>query len=325
MGSTDRKAPLHAVPLFFDLRVAGVAPADELRTALAAPRPWIPPKFFYDGLGSRLFEAICELPEYPLTRAEAAILARHADAIAERAGSARVLVDLGAGNCAKGERMSALLGSAQYVPVDIAGEFLAAQLPGIAQRNPGLDVVALAQDFTQVLQLPDPVAPGPRVVFYPGSSIGNFAPDQALALLVRCRAACAGGHLVLGVDLVRDKHLLDLAYDDPLGVTAAFNLNVLRNANRVLGADFDVADWRHVAFFDPVTSRVEMHVEARVDVAVRWDGGAREFRATDRIHTENSYKYTAAGVRALLQRAGYGDVRLFVDDAKSFAVAVAQA
>jgi uncharacterized SAM-dependent methyltransferase len=140
------------------------------------------------------------------------------------------------------------------------------------------------------------------------------------------RDACgAGGVLVLGADLVRDKRSLDLAYDDPLGVTAAFNLNVLRNVNRCIEADFDVADWRHVAFFDPATARVEMHVEARCDVAVRWNGGGRRFRATDRIHTENSQKYTAPGLRALLQRAGFADTMLWTDVKASFAVAVATA
>jgi uncharacterized SAM-dependent methyltransferase len=123
--------------------------------------------------------------------------------------------------------------------------------------------------------------------------------------------------------LVKDKRLLDLAYDDPLGVTAAFNLNVLRNVNSLLKSDFEVADWRHVAFFDPQTSRIEMHVEACRDVVVRWPGAIRRFVAGDRIHTENSYKYTPQQVQSLLERAGYGDVRLFLDDASGFAVALA--
>jgi uncharacterized SAM-dependent methyltransferase len=163
-------------------------------------------------------------------------------------------------------------------------------------------------------------------VFYPGSSIGNFAPHAALEFLARARAACgAGGCLILGADLVRDKRALDLAYDDPLGVTAAFNLNVLRNANRCIDADFDVADWRHVAFFDPVSARIEMHAEARCDLDVRWSGGGRRFRAADRIHTENSYKYTLPGLRGLLQRAGYGETKLWTDEEGGFAVAAAAA
>ena len=325
MGSNDVRAPLAAVPRFLDLRTASVDPADELRASLAADAPFIAPKFFYDALGSRLFEAICELPEYPLTRAERRIFERHGDEIATRAGIDRPLIDLGAGNCEKAERLFEVLAPSQYVAVDIAADFLRDRLAALALRHPGLSMVGLAQDFTSALALPDVVQPGPRTVFYPGSSIGNFAPHAALEFLARTREACGpGGCVILGADLVRDKHALDIAYDDPLGVTAAFNLNVLRNVNRCIDADFDVADWRHVAFFDPVTARIEMHVEARCDVAVRWNGGGRRFRAADRIHTENSYKVTLPGLRALLQRAGFGETTLWTDD-EGFAVAVAAA
>ncbi|MGE5162115.1 MAG: L-histidine N(alpha)-methyltransferase [Betaproteobacteria bacterium] len=326
MGSNDVRAPLAPAPGFLDLRTSGADPADELRASLAADAPFIAPKFFYDALGSRLFEAICELPEYPLTRAERRIFERHGDEIAARAGIDRPLVDLGAGNCEKAEQLFAVLAPSKYVAVDIAADFLRERLAALALRHPGQAMVGLAQDFSAALDLPAMVQPGPRTVFYPGSSIGNFAPPAALEFLARAREACGpGGCLVLGADLVRDKRALDLAYDDPLGVTAAFNLNVLRNASRCVDADFDVADWRHVAFFDPVTSRIEMHVEARCDVAVRWSGGGRRFRATDRIHTENSYKYTLPGLRALLRRAGFGDAKLWTDDEASFAVAVAAA
>ena len=326
MGSTDLVASLPASPHFVDLRDGSDDAGAEVRASLASAAPFIAPKFFYDALGSRLFEAICELPEYPLTRAERSIFDRHADAIADIVGQGRPLIDLGAGNCEKAERLFPALLPSQYVAVDIAADFLHERLSVIAERNPGLVMVGLAQDFSGALHLPPPVAAAPRIVFYPGSSIGNFAPEPALAFLRRARAACGdGGALILGADLVRDKRALDLAYDDPLGVTAAFNLNVLRNVNARIEADFDVADWRHVAFFDPVTSRIEMHVEARCDVTVRWKGGERRFVATDRIHTENSYKFTQAGLRALLQRAGFADTRLFLDSAKTFAVAVATA
>jgi dimethylhistidine N-methyltransferase len=324
MGSTDLLAPLGAAPHFLDLRDAAADPADELTASLSASHPWIAPKYFYDSLGSRLFEAICELPEYTLTRAERSIFERDGEAIAAVVGIGMPLVDLGAGNCEKAERLFDVLVPSQYVAVDIAADFLRGQLDALAQRHPDMMVVGLAQDLTSTLALPPPVEGEPRVLFYPGSSIGNFAPDAALAFLVRARKACGeGGHLILGADLVRDKRLLDLAYDDPLGVTAAFNLNLLRNVNRLLGADFDVADWRHVAFYDPAASRIEMHLEARCDVTVCWRGGERRFRATDRVHTESSYKYTQAALRALLQRAGYSHVRLLVDDARTFAVALA--
>jgi L-histidine Nalpha-methyltransferase len=324
MGSTDLAASLPASPHFVDLRDSSDDAIAELRASLTAPTPFIAPKFFYDALGSRLFEAICELPEYPLTRAERSIFDRHLDAIAGIVGQGHPLVDLGAGNCEKAERLFPALLPSQYVAVDIAADFLLERLGVVAERNPGLVMVGLAQDFSAALNLPPPVAAAPRTIFYPGSSIGNFAPEGALAFLRRARNACGnGGALVLGADLVRDKRALDLAYDDPLGVTAAFNLNVLRNVNALIGADFDVADWRHVAFFDPVTSRIEMHLEARCEVTVSWKNGDRRFRATDRIHTENSYKFTQAGLRALLQRAGFAEARLFVDTEKTFAVAVA--
>ena len=326
MGSNDVRAPLAPAPRFLDLRTAGADPADELRASLAAHAPFIAPKFFYDPLGSRLFEAICELPEYPLTRAERRIFERHGEEIAAHAGIDRPLVDLGAGNCEKAEQLFGVLAPSQYVAIDIAADFLRDRLAALALRHPVLPLVGLAQDFTDKLELPDIVQPGPRTVFYPGSSIGNFALPAALAFLARMRAACGpGGCVILGADLVRDKRALDLAYADPLGVTAAFNLNVLRNVNRCIAADFDVADWRHVAFFDPVTARIEMHVEARCDVAVHWNGGGRDFRATDRIHTENSYKYTLPGLRALLQRAGFGEAKLWTDEEGGFAVAVAGA
>ena len=319
-------APPRSTPQFIDLLAETIDPRAELTAALLEPRAGVPPKYFYDSLGSRLFEAICELPEYPLTRTERAIVDAHVHEIAARIGPGSVLIDLGAGNCEKAERLFGWLAPTQYVAIDIATEFLRDRINVLAQRNPQHSILGIAQDFTQKIELPEEVADGARVVFYPGSSIGNFAPDQALAFLRRTRALCGDdGHLLLGVDLVKDRPLLDLAYDDPLGVTAAFNLNVLRNVNALLGSDFNVADWCHVAFFNPEHSRVEMHVEARRDVTVRWPGVERSFAAGDRIHTENSYKFTPDGVRQMLMRAGYRSVQLYTDDRCGFAVTLAAA
>jgi dimethylhistidine N-methyltransferase len=319
-------APLRAAPQFIDLRAVTVDPRAELAEALLEPSASIPPKYFYDPLGSRLFEAICELPEYPLMRTERAIVDAYVHEIAARIGPGGVLIDLGAGNCEKAERLFGWLAPTQYVAIDIAAEFLRDRINVLAQRNPQHSILGIAQDFTQTIELPEEVADGARVVFYPGSSIGNFAPDQALAFLQRTRAVCGDdGHLLLGVDLVKDKRLLDLAYDDPLGITAAFNLNVLRNVNALLGSDFNVADWRHVAFFNPEQSRVEMHVETRRDLTVQWPGVQRAFAAGDRIHTENSYKYTPERLHEMLKQAGYAWVVLYIDPASSFAVALAAA
>jgi dimethylhistidine N-methyltransferase len=319
-------APPRNAPQFINLLAETVDPRAELTETLLEPLASIPPKYFYDPLGSRLFEAICELPEYPLTRAERAIIDAHVHEIAARVGPGSVLIDLGAGNCEKAERLFGWLAPTQYVAIDIAAEFLHDRLNLVAQRNPQHSMLGIAQDFTQTLELPPEVADGPRLLLYPGSSIGNFSPEQALAFLKRTRAACGNdGHLLLGVDLVKDKRLLDLAYDDPLGVTAAFNLNVLRNVNSLLGSDFNVAEWRHIAFFNSEQSRVEMHVEARGDVPLRWPGFQRVFAAGERIHTENSYKYTVEGIRQLLIEAGYARVVLYTDEDRSFAVALAAA
>ena len=317
-------APPRVAPQFIDLLGKTVDPRAELSDALLAPAPWIPPKYFYDPVGSRLFEAICELPEYPLMRTERAIIDAHVHEIAARIGPGGVLIDLGAGNCEKAERLFGWLAPTQYVAIDIAAEFLRDRLNVLAQRNPQHSILGIAQDFTQTLELPAEVADGSRVLFYPGSSIGNFTPEQASAFLRRVRYVCGNdGHLLVGVDLVKEKRLLDIAYDDSLGVTAAFNLNVLRNVNVLLHSDFNVADWRHIAFFDPKRARVEMHVEARRDVIVRWPDGERAFAARTRIHTENSYKYTPESLRHLLTQVGFRTVQLYTGDRQGFAVALA--
>ncbi|HYD79164.1 MAG TPA: L-histidine N(alpha)-methyltransferase [Paucimonas sp.] len=299
----------------------------ELAAGLLAPQARIAPKFLYDALGSRLFEAICELPEYYPTRTEAAIFAAHLPAIAEAAGQRATLIDLGAGNCAKAARLFPALLPAQYVPVDISVDFLRDAMSLLQQRFPAVDMLGVGADFSTSLALPAQVRRERRLFFYPGSSIGNFAPDEALAFLRSLRAACepADGGLLIGVDLVKDKAVLDAAYDDALGVTAAFNLNLLLHLNRLLDADFDVRDWRHRGFFHAERSRIEMHLEARRALSVRWNGGERSFEEGERIHTENSYKYTQEGFAQLLAQAGFGRVRAWTDDRRWFMVCHAQA
>ena len=309
---------------FFDLLTAAADPAVELRAGLAAPLAAIPPKFFYDALGARLFEAICELPEYTLPRDEQAIFDRHTDEFARRIGAGCTLIDLGAGDCAKAERLFEALQPAQYVAVDIAGGFLRTQLASVARRHPRLDIIGVAADFSRGLVLPPEVSARRRVVFYPGSSIGNFSPEEARAFLADIHTQCAGGHLLLGADLVKDSAELVAAYDDALRVTAAFNLNVLNVVNRIAGTDFAPSDWRHVALFNAAESRIEMHLEARRALQVRWPGGGRDFAAGARIHTENSYKTTPLALTELLRAAGFADINLYMDPAKRFALALAQ-
>ncbi|MCG2584273.1 L-histidine N(alpha)-methyltransferase [Massilia sp. TS11] len=293
----------------------------ELAAGLLAAAPAISPKYLYDALGSRLFEAICELPEYYLTRTEAAIVARHGPALAAAIDPGCTLIDLGAGNCAKAASLFPLLHPAQYVPVDIAADFLAEAVNGLRRRYPHIEMTPLAQDFSATLTLPPTVRAARRVVFYPGSSIGNFDPEAALTLLRQARAALGDdGSLLLGVDLVKPAPLLQAAYDDALGITAAFNLNVLRHVNTLLGSDFDPRQWRHVAAFDGASGRVEMHLEARAPLDVHWPGGARHFEPGQRIHTENSYKYTRERAAGLLEQAGFAVQSVWQDGEGWFAL-----
>jgi L-histidine Nalpha-methyltransferase len=296
---------------------------EELAAGLSASVAAIAPKYFYDALGSRLFDAITELPEYYPTRTEAQILRAGAPEIAAALGSGRTLVDLGAGNCEKAGRLFAILKPQRYVAVDISVDFLRQALACLQREHPSMDMVGVGVDFSQSLQLPPEAGEGARTLFYPGSSIGNFTPDAALSFLERARAASPDSNLLIGIDLVKPKAILDAAYDDELGITAAFNLNLLSHVNRLLGSDFAVRDWRHVAFFDPARSRIEMHLEAREALTVQWPGGQRRFAHGERIHTENSYKYTVEGFDALLRRAGYAHARCWTDEQSWFAVFVA--
>ena len=301
----------------------GQALSDELAQGLQQPQPAIAPKFLYDALGSKLFEAITELEEYYPTRTEAAIFERHRDALAQACGTGHTLVDLGAGNCAKAASLFGALRPGRYVAVDISVDFLRHALHELQARHPRLPMLGLGLDFSRALPLPPQVGNGSRLMFYPGSSIGNFAPDTAVEFLRRVRDAAPGGGLLIGVDLLKPAHVLQRAYDDGLGVTAAFNLNLLRHVNRLLGSDFNVTQWRHVAVFDAAQSRVEMYLEARCDLQVRWPGGSLLRRAGERVHTENSCKYSVEGFDALMRRAGYTRTRCWTDPQGWFAVFVA--
>ncbi|MFM9438001.1 dimethylhistidine N-methyltransferase [Janthinobacterium sp. CG_23.3] len=321
--SSPLSAPLPDSPRSDASRAARASAAvlAEIGAGLLAPQAATSPKYLYDALGSKLFEAICELPEYYPTRTEAAIFAQYGADIARAAGPGATLIDLGAGNCAKAASLFPLLHPAQYVAIDISHDFLRESLGRLQQRFPHIDMCGLGLDFSSALELPGSVRAQQRLFFYPGSSIGNFAPRQALAFLRRLRANSADdGALLIGVDLVKDDATLDAAYDDALGVTAAFNLNLLRHLNHLIGADFDVRQWQHRGFFNAEQRRVEMHLEARCALTVQWQGGARRFARGEGIHTEDSYKYTREGFVDLLEQAGYGATRIWTDPAQWFAV-----
>lgn len=298
----------------------------ELSASLLAPQATTSPKYLYDRLGSKLFEAICELPEYYLMRTEAEIFATHMADIARFTGCGVTLIDLGAGNCAKAARLFTVLQPMQYVPVDISVDFLRDAVDRLRQRWPHIKMIGIGMDFSTALELPDVVGSDKRLFFYPGSSIGNFAPEQAVALLARVREACGSdGGLLIGVDLVKDRQILDAAYDDALGVTASFNLNLLLHLNRLIGADFSLRDWRHLGYFNETHGRIEMHLQARRDVTVTWRDGQRRFAQGECIHTESSYKYTQQGFLQLLERAGFGPVRIWTDERGWFMVCHARA
>lgn len=318
-------------PRFIQLHHADHAVVQaELLQGLTAATAHTSPKFLYDALGSRLFEAITELPEYYPTRTEAAIFVSHGAQMAAHIPGAATLVDLGAGNCNKAASLFGTLHPSRYVAVDISVDFLRNALACLQRQFPAMDMVGLGLDFSAGLSLPEEAAPAgqPRVLFYPGSSIGNFTPAEALVFLRTVHTACGtapGSGLLIGVDLVKDVAELEAAYDDSLGVTAAFNLNLLLHINRTLGTDFHVRDWVHVALFNTTDSRIEMHLQARHTQTVRWPGGARTFTGGERIHTENSYKWTLPGFQALLAEAGFEATQAWTDPGQRFAVCWARA
>lgn len=297
----------------------------ELRDGLLDHPAHIDPKFLYDALGSSLFTAITQLPEYYPTRCEAEIFQRHGQDIARHIGPVQSMIDLGAGDCVKAERLFASLRPRHYVPIDISADYLETAVRRLRLSYPDLRVTAIGQDFSQALALPSGIPPERRLFFYPGSSIGNLSPDDAHAMLQRIRAQCDGGGLLVGVDRVKPRQVLEPAYDDALHLTAAFNLNLLRHVNQVLDTDFNVGDWRHVALFNAARSRIEMHLEAQRALHVAWPGGERDFSAGERIHTENSYKFTPQAFSDLLQSAGYRDVAHWSDSRGWFSVFSARA
>ncbi|MCD0504024.1 L-histidine N(alpha)-methyltransferase [Bordetella petrii] len=301
------------------------AVTQELQAGLLAHPAHIEPKYLYDSLGSSLFTAITQLPEYYPTRCEAEILGEHAAGIARHVGAVDTLIDLGAGDCAKAERLFGSLRPQRYVPIDISADYLQAAVRRLEQAYPQLRITALGLDFHDALTLPGDIPAANRLFFYPGSSIGNLDPGRALALLSRVRAACQGGGLLVGVDRIKPRSVLEPAYDDALHLTAAFNLNMLRHVNHLLGSNFDVRQWSHVARYDEHRSRIEMHLQALSDVLVSWPGAERRFASGERIHTESSYKYSVKGFHDLLTRAGYTRIQHWSDSRDWFSVFSARA
>jgi dimethylhistidine N-methyltransferase len=285
---------------------------DEVIAGLLANPARIAPKYFYDELGCAIYGAICQLPEYYPTRTEIAIFRDYRTEIAEALGPVAQFVDLGAGDCCKAEGWLPFVNPARYIAVDIAGPEIARALARMAPDFPEIEMLGVVTDFSRTLDLEGVLDARATAFFYPGSSIGNFTPDDARTFLASVRKhfdARPGSGLLIGVDGHKEASRLDAAYDDALGITAAFNRNALLHLNRRFGFDFDLNGFVHRGFYNEAQGRVEMHLEAVRDQDVRIDGRTRRFAQGERIHTENSYKYRPGAFEGLLRSAGFASVR----------------
>jgi L-histidine Nalpha-methyltransferase len=296
--------------------------ADVVR-GLAAPHKEIPCKYFYDEAGSRLFDRICELDEYYPTRTERAIMEQHAPEMAALAGPGCLVAEYGSGSSVKSRLLLDHLESvAAYVPIDISREHLLASAAALAREYPTIEVLPVCADFTRPFELPAPAQkPRRRLVYFPGSTIGNFTPEEAVQLLRRtARLGGPGSVLLLGVDLKKEPKVLHAAYNDARGVTAAFNLNLLTRINRELGADFQVNQFWHYAFYNPAAGRIEMHLVSRKEQRVRIGADTFAFAEGESIRTEYSYKYNLTDLRHLASAGGFEVRQVWTDDRPFFCV-----
>jgi L-histidine N-alpha-methyltransferase len=296
--------------------------ADHVINGLGESPKWLSAKYFYDAAGSDLFEEITRLPEYYPTRTELKILGDNASAMSAYIPLAAALVEFGTGSTRKARiLLDAAPQIAAYVPVDISAEFLAQEAAAVRRDLPNVAVLPVSADFTRDFDLPAQIRNRPRVGFFPGSTIGNFEPQDAAEFLRQAgRILGAGATMIVGVDRIKDEAVLNAAYDDAAGVTAQFNLNILRRMNRELGGNFDLAAFRHRAFYNAADRRIEMHLESLKPQTVNVAGRSFTFAKGETIHTENSYKYTVDSFRALALDAGWRPVATWTDANDYFAV-----
>lgn len=295
----------------------------EILAGLGRTPKELPAKYFYDAAGSALFERICELPEYYLTRAELQLMQRHVADIAAFVGEGCELIEFGCGSGRKTRLLIEALRPLAFVPIDISRTALEGACAGLARDFPAMRLTALHADYTRALAYPadDDLPVRRRAVYFPGSTVGNFSRDETAVFLRQVRDLVgAGGALVIGVDLKKPPAVLHAAYNDAQGVTAAFNLNMLAHVNRVFGADFDLAAFRHVAFYDETAGRIEMHLESLRAQQVGLAGQRFGFAAGERLRTEISCKYAVEEFQDMARRAGFEAARVWLDDAGLFAV-----
>ena len=311
--------PLHD---YYEIEYA----VEDFRAAIVAglsqPQKRILSKYFYDERGSRLFEQITQLPEYYPTRTETALLRAHAAEFAELIGPHASLVEFGSGSSTKVRiLLDALEAPSAYVPIDISRDHLIESAKGLAEAYPDLMVVPVAADYTQPLELPDIPNEVVRIGFFPGSTIGNFSYAEAVDFLHNAATELGTDNgLLIGVDLKKDAAILNAAYNDSAGITAEFNLNILRHINRELGADFDLDGFTHDAQWLPEEGRVEMHLVSKCDQTVRIEGHVFEFAEGESIHTEDSHKYAIEEFHALAAEAGWRAHRYWTDADNLFSI-----
>jgi dimethylhistidine N-methyltransferase len=299
---------------------------DDVLAGLAAPIPAVPARWLYDRRGSQLFEEITRLPSYYPTRTETALLKHIMPDLAAHIPSGMAVVEFGAGSAAKTPLLLEAIAPAAYVPVDISPDYLNGATADIRSSFPNLPVLPIEADFVKPFSLPDEVADLPKLGFFPGSTIGNFVPRSATDLLRHFRALLGTGSLLLiGMDRVKPIDRLIAAYDEPEGVTAAFNLNLLERINRELDGAIPIDAFQHEARWNDILSRIEMHLRATRDVEFTVCGSPFSFQAGETIHTENSHKYGRRGARLLLLAGGWTPIAEWTDAAEDFSIVLAQA
>ena len=296
----------------------------EIELGLLTQSASISPKFLYDPLGSHLFTAITLLPEYYPTSTEKNIFIQYRNQITDAVGIGGTLIDLGAGNCQKAESFFDYLKPSNYLAIDFSVEYLQDALKKLSGKYPHILMQCIGMDFSKQLLIPSSISANKRTFFYPGSSIGNFLSSEALKLLSQIKRQANDGGLLIGVDLMKEDSVLMSAYDDPLKITAAFNLNILRSINTHLGSNFRVDQFRHKVKINHADNRIELYLEVLEDLTVSWPGNSRVFKSGDLIHTENSHKYTIESIKKLLKNAGFKTTQIWTDPKDYSAVIYAQ-
>lgn len=309
---------------FHDHKPKALSLYDAVIAGLSKSNKSIPPKFFYDQRGSELFDRICEQPEYYLPTVECRMLSELAGEIAALTGTGRVVIEPGAGSAGKVRLLLDALRPSAFVPMDISFDYLKSSARRLAKEYPWLPIHAACVDFTHSLPVPNEVPDGPRLLFFPGSSLGNFHPDEAGEFLRLVHDTLDDeGMMLIGVDTKKSERVLNAAYNDAAGLTADFNLNLLQRMQQELNADLDPEVFEHLAFYNSEKGRIEMHLVSTRRQTLRLNGHRFEFKEGERLHTENSYKYSPAEFIDLLRGNGFTDVRHWIDDDGLFAIYLA--